>query len=170
MTVRPPKIARLLAADRSLQPIVERAEQIAALAKLCQEALPHALARELRAANFKGGTLVLLATNAAAAAKLKLLAERLRSFLLLHGKEVNAVSVRVQPTTSRSSIDCATHKRASLSPAALSELAALYRRLGDSPARNALRALLKRHGALPPRPDAPRESTPQGARRRAARR
>lgn len=156
MPVRPPKIDRYLAGERSLQPIVEKAERISALSKLCEEALPRELAQQTRAANLKNGTLVLLAANPATAAKLKLLAETLRSFLLLQGKEVNSVSVRVQPTASRAPAVIAAHKQARLSPSALAELSALHDRLPDSPARQALGALLARHDTPP------RDSEPAG--------
>ena len=92
----------------------------------------------MRTVNVKGRTLVLLAANAAAAAKLKLLSETLCSFLLLQGKEVNSVSVRVQPTASRTTSNAASHKNARLSASALAELTELYQRLSDSPARSAL--------------------------------
>ena len=142
-----PKIDRYLAADGGLRPVIEKARDIAALSKLCERALPPELARLVRAANLKNGTLVLLAPSPAAAAKLKLLSETLRSFLLMQGTEVKSVSVRVQPTMSHRASDVAPHKSARLSASALAELRALYDRLGDSPARRALGALLERQAS-----------------------
>ena len=84
--MRPSKIDRYLSADGGMQPVVEKAREIAELSKLCERILPSELARQVRAANLKDGTLVLLAPNAAAAAKLKLLSESLCSFLLLQGR------------------------------------------------------------------------------------
>jgi len=171
--VRPSKIDRYLSADGSLQPVVEKAREIAALSKLCEKILPSELARQVRAANLKDGTLVLLAPNAAAAAKLKLLSESLCSFLLLQGKEIKLVSVRVQPTVSRYGPDAAPHKQARLSPSALADLSGLYQQLADSPARQALKSLLARHGEpgalAPPPAGARKKSAARSGRRRAAR-
>lgn len=141
-----PKLDRFLTADGDLQPVIVKAREILNLSRLCDEFLPPELARHVRAANLKDGQLVLLAANSAAAAKLKLISETLGNFLSKQGAKVIGVSVRVQPRMSRSA-DAAPHKRALLTPESLAELDALYRRLPDSPARNALRAMLERHAA-----------------------
>ncbi|MDA8110535.1 MAG: DciA family protein [Betaproteobacteria bacterium] len=167
--MRPPKIDRYLTADGGLRPVVEKAREIAALSRLCESVLPPEIARQVRAANLKDGTLVLLAPNSAAAAKLRLLSESLCNFLLLQGTKVNLVSVRVQPTASRRTPDAASHKQARLSPAALAELDRLYETLADSPAREALKALLAHQDTTrPPAPPAAAKSKAaagQGRRR-----
>jgi len=86
--VQPSKIDRYLAADDAIRPIVAKARQIDALAKLCADFLPPALVRQVRAANLRDGELVLLASNPPAAAKLKMIAESLRKFLLQQGSKV----------------------------------------------------------------------------------
>lgn len=136
-----PRIDNILAADSDLQPLVAKAREIRALAKHCNEFFPPELARQLRPANFQGGKLVVLAANAAAAAKLKLLSEPLSDFLLKRGAKVNAVLVKVQlaeldNTRSRSP------RSARISPATIVVLSKLYETLGDSPARQALERLL----------------------------
>jgi hypothetical protein len=136
----------LLAADQGMQPLVAKAREIDALSRLCDEFLPSELARQARAANLKDGRLVLLAANSAAAAKLKLLSESLTDFLLKQGAKVNSVSVRVQPK-SVTKINAAAARRGPLSPAGFSALSELYRSLGDSPARRALKAFLDREAA-----------------------
>lgn len=146
VSVQPPKLDRYLAADSGLRPVVEKALEIVALSKLCESALPPELARQMRAANLKDGTLVLLAPNSAAAAKLRLLSDSLCKFLQTQGTKVNLVSVRVQPTASRYKSDAALHKQSRLSPAALAELARLCKALADSPVRQALETLLAHHG------------------------
>jgi hypothetical protein len=157
-----PKLDRLLAAEGELQPLVAKARQIGALARLVDGFLPPDLARQVRVANLREGRLVLLAATPAAAAKLRLLAESLSGFLLQQRAQVSAVSVRVQPIRSQPS-DGAVHKRARLSPAGLAELRALYERMRESPARAALRALLEHH-APPPTP-AKRSARARPARR-----
>jgi hypothetical protein len=139
--VQPSKVGSLLASDAGLQPVAEKARLINALSKLCFDFLPPGLARLVRAVNVKDGQLVLLAASPAAAAKLKLLSETLRQFLLEQRAQVNSVLVRVQPgggnvpeVTSRASRQ--------LSASALGELQRLHERLPDSPARRALKTLL----------------------------
>jgi hypothetical protein len=144
--VQSPKLDRYLAANAELRPVLEKAREIAALSKLCAEILPPAIARDLRVANLKDGTLVLLAPNSAAAAKLKLLSEPLCNFLFIQGTKVKSLSVRVQPNGSRRERDAASHKEARFTAEALAELKKLCDRLGDSPARDALHELLAHHG------------------------
>jgi len=142
--VQPYKIGRVLASDASLQPVVEKARQIGALSKLCFDFLPTGQARLVRAVNLKDRQLVLLAASPAAAAKLKLLSEALLAFVIQQGAQVNSVSVRVQPGAGAENVTVARQSRR-LSPSALEGLQALYRRLPESAARNALKTLLDHH-------------------------
>lgn len=146
--MQPSKVGRLLASDAGFQPIVEKAREINALSKLCVDFLPPGQARLVRAINFNDRPgdrqLILLAASPAAAAKLKLLSEALRKYLSAQGAEVNSVSVRVQPGGAQASPgpDAVPRRPARLSRSALDALQALYRRLPDSPAREALKTLL----------------------------
>jgi len=142
--VQPYKIGRVLASDASLQPVVEKARQIGALSKLCFDFLPTGQARLVRAVNLKDRQLVLLAASPAAAAKLKLLSEALLAFVIQQGAQVNSVSVRVQPGAGAENVTVARQSRR-LSRTALEGLQALYRRLPESAARNALKTLLDHH-------------------------
>ena len=161
-----PKLDRFLTADGDLQPTLVKAREIRALSMLCDKFLPSELARQVRAANLKDGQLVLLAANSAAAAKLKLISETLCNYLSKQGAKVIGVSVRVQPRMSRSA-DAAPQKRAFMTPAVLAELRALYQRMPDSAARNALKALLARHTAGPrPPPTRARKTTAPEPRQR----
>jgi len=130
--------------DAGLQPVITKAREINALSKLCFDFLPPGLARLIRAVNLRDRQLILLAASPAAAAKLKLLAEPLRTYVLEQGAEVNSVSVRVQPGSGPAGDVPARHP-ARLSRGALDALQALYRRLPDSPARGALKTLLDHH-------------------------
>jgi len=139
--MKPPRLDRLLADDGEMQPVVAKAREIHALAKLCKEFLPPDLAKQLRPANFQGGKLVVLAANSAAAAKLRLLSESLGDFLSKRGAKVNSVSVKVQPAAAEF-LDPKQTARTSLSPQAFAILSELYESLAESPARAALRRLL----------------------------
>jgi hypothetical protein len=136
------KLDRFLSADGSFQPVIEKAREIDALSKLCSAFWPPELARLARVANIKDGTLVILAANGPAAAKLKLLGESLGQFLSKQGAKVNSVSVRVQPEAGQPP-DAASQNPPSLSSGGLHELRELYERLEDSPFRNALKKLLE---------------------------
>ncbi len=142
--MQPSKVGRLLALDAGLQPVITKAREINALSKLCFDFLPPGLARLIRAVNLRDHQLILLAASPAAAAKLKLLAEPLRTYVLEQGAEVNSVSVRVQPGPGPAG-DVPSRQPAQLSRGALDALQALYRRLPDSPAREALKTLLDHH-------------------------
>ena len=142
--MQPSKVGRLLASDAGLQPVIAKAHEINTLSKLCFDFLPPGLARLVRAINLRDRQLILVAASPAAAAKLKLLAEPLCQFLLAQRAEVNSVSVRVQPGAPHPA-DAAARQPARLSRSALDGLQALYLRLHDSPAREALKALLDHH-------------------------
>lgn len=167
--MQPPKIDRYLCADDGLRPILAKAQEIGTLAKLCSDFLPAGLANQIQAANLRDGELVLLATNPAAAAKLRMLADSLRKFLLRQGSKVSLVSVRVQPNRSQNPPPASPRGHA-LSTAGISELSALYARLGaDSPLRKALAALLRHQGVKPPPADAPGKAAPGSRQRRRGR-
>ena len=139
--MQPSKVGRVLASDPGLQPVVAKAREINALAKLCGDFLPPGLARLLQGISLRDSQLVLLAASPAAAAKLKLLAEALRKYLLQQGAEVNSVSVRVQPGPAQAT-GAPARQPARLSQSALDALHELYAKLPDSPARKALKTLL----------------------------
>jgi hypothetical protein len=137
-----PRIDTLLATDSEMQPVLAKAREINALAKLCKEFLPPELAALVRPANLQGDKLVILAANSSAAAKLKLLSGSLGDFLVKRGAKVNSVSVKVQPKMSTA--HAAVEPRPTrVSEHAFSVLSELYSSLGDSPARAALKGLLE---------------------------
>ena len=139
--MQPSKVGSLLASDPGLQPVVAKAREISALMKLCCDFLPPGQARLVRAVNLRDGQLVLLAASPAAAAKLKLLSDSLRKYLLEQGAKVNALSVRVQPGTDRVP-EGSARRHPRISQTGISALQELYRKLPDSPARRALKSLL----------------------------
>ena len=138
----PNSIDRFLSADS--EPVLAKARRINELARLCAQFLPPALARHARAANLKGGTLVILADNPAIAAKLKLFSESLAEYLAKQRAEVNSVSVRVQPGHGAAQ-EPLPDKNCALSPATLESLGRLHQGLPESPARRALGVLLAHH-------------------------
>jgi len=152
--VRLPKLDRILAAEATLQPVLAKAHDLRALSGLVDGFLPPELARQARIVNYRDGQIVLVAATPAAAAKLRLLAPSLANFFSKQRLQVNSVSIRVQPNASPKT-DVAPQKTAHLSTRTLDSLRALYETMSNSPARDALRALLERRGVIPAGP-APR--------------
>jgi hypothetical protein len=139
------KLGRVLSAEGELQPVLAKARDLRALAGLVQGFFPADLARQVRVANYRDGEVVLVAANPAAGAKLRLLAPTLSRFLSERRWQVNSVSIRVQPNSSRQA-SVAPQKTATLSTPTLDSLRALHERMADSPARAALGRLLARRG------------------------
>lgn len=137
-----PKIDRILSVDAELQPLVAKTRDLRALRGLVDGFLPPDLARLTRVANFRDGELVLLAANAAAAAKLRLLGEPLSAYLSERRWQVNSVALRVQPNTPRGR-PAAAQKSVHLSTLTLERLRGLHERMAPSPARDALGRLLR---------------------------
>jgi hypothetical protein len=137
------KIDRILSADAELQPLVSKARDLRALRGHVDGFLPPDLARQARVANFRDGELVLLAANASAAAKLRLLAVPLSAYLSERRWQVNSVSLRVQPNTSRGEV-VAVQQSVHLSTHTIESLRALHGRMQASPARDALGRLIER--------------------------
>lgn len=141
------KLGRILSAEGDLQPVLAKARDLRALAGLVQGFFPADLARQVRVANYREGDVVLIASNAAAGAKLRLLAPTLSQFLSERRWQVNSVSIRVQPNSARRLV-AAAQKTATLSTPTLDSLRALHDRMGPSPARDALGRLLQRYGRV----------------------
>jgi hypothetical protein len=149
--MRPPKLGRILAAEATLQPVLAKAHELRALAGLLDGFLPPDLARQARVVNYRDGEVVLVAATSAAAAKLRLLAPSLANLLSKQRLQANSVSIKVQLNPSRSR-DVAPPKSVQLSTPTLNGLSTLYKSMRDSPARDALRALLERRGVTPAAP------------------
>jgi len=165
--VRLPKLGRILSADGELQPLVAKTRDIAALAGFVDGFVPPDLASQVRVANIREGELVLLAANSSAAAKLKLLAPSLNRFLVEQRYQVSSVSVRVQPNAPGKA-SAAAQKTAYFSTPTLDSLQALHDGMQDSPAREALGGLLRRHDPRRAEEPPPRKAAarPAGRKRR----
>jgi hypothetical protein len=155
--VRLPKLDRVLLADVELQPLMAKVRNLRALARLLDGFLPPDLVGQATVANFREGELVLLGANAAAAAKLRLLAPSLSGYLSKQRFQVNSVSIRVQPNASRA-LSVATQKSVRLSTHTINSLRALHDRMRASPAREALGRLLEHQdrAEAPPKTKKPR--------------
>jgi hypothetical protein len=162
--VRLPKLGWILSAEGDLQPLVAKTRDLRTLAGLVEVFLPPDLARQGRVANFREGELVLVAANAAAAAKFRLLAPALSRFLLERRWQVNSVSVRVQPNAPGAA-GGASHKSVHLSANTLGSLKILHDEMQPSPAKVALARLLSRRGARLPEEPPPQKTAPARSRK-----
>ena len=137
------KLGRILAAEASLQPVLAKAQELRALAGLLDGFLPAELSRQVRVVNYRDAEVVLSASSAAMAAKLRLLAPSLIIFFSKQRLQVNSVRIRVQPNASQTTV-AAPQKSAYFSTSTLDSLRKLYKEMRPCPARDALGRLLEK--------------------------
>src|SRR5262245_25615651 len=90
------KIDEVLARSGELRALSVQAQRLAELQQVLHEAVPSSLVHSARVSTFRAGRLVVLADNAAVAAKLKQLAPRLLRHLQERGNQVTGIQVEVQ--------------------------------------------------------------------------
>lgn len=103
MPIEPDKqLARhYIRAHDDLGPLADRASALIEIRRIVRECLPDGLARACVVANFRQQTLVIDADNAAVAAKVRQLAQRLTARLLEKGWQISAITLRIQGRTIR---------------------------------------------------------------------
>jgi hypothetical protein len=140
------KIGDVIANSGNLTALARQARRLIDLQQLLLEATPSALAAASRVTDLKSGTLVILADNAAVAAKLRQLAPRLLKHVQKQRLEVTGIRVDVQVKTHKIKGEDEVTKH-SLPPDAITNLGALSESLSPSPLKSALVRLLARRGA-----------------------
>lgn len=133
----------MIASSGDLKALAQQARRLRDLQHLLFESTPVALARASRVANYKAGTLVVLADNAATAAKLRQLAPRLLLHLNKRGFEVTVLRVEVQVKAHKIKAEDDITKR-SLPPDAIQDFARLSDALPQSPLKSAVARLVAR--------------------------
>lgn len=129
----------------NLQALLQQAEKLLALQAAWNEAAPKPLAAASVAGAMRGQTLIVYARNGAVAAKLQQLAPSLLEKIQKRGIEVTAIRVDVQiesPPPGKKQKDL------TVSQNALASLTQLEQNLADSPLKNALRTLIRRHSEI----------------------
>ncbi|MBI1965421.1 MAG: DUF721 domain-containing protein [Betaproteobacteria bacterium] len=137
------RIGNLLASPGELQALSRQAQRLAELQQVLFEAVPPALSKATRVKNHRGGTLFLLADNAAVAAKLRQLAPRLLLHLQIRAVEVTGIRVEVQVKAPLISAGNDVTKRA-LPTDAVKNFGKLSDALPPSPLKSALVRLVTR--------------------------
>ena len=80
----------------TLGPLAARAADLIELRRLFRTNIPPGLAEAAQLANFREGTIIVMAENSAVAAKLKQLTPRLTTLFREKGWQVNAIRIQLQ--------------------------------------------------------------------------
>jgi hypothetical protein len=139
------KIGDVIANSGNLTALARHARRLSDLQRLLLEATPFALAAASRVTDLRAGTLVLLADNAAVAAKLRQLAPRLLKHVQKQQAEVTGIRVEVQVKTHEIKAGDEVTKQP-LPAEAIKDLGGLAETLPPSPLKSALDRLLARRG------------------------
>ena len=142
-----PTIFEFLRGNDGVGNLLPAAARILELRQDLLAIVPAVLRETCEVAEFTDETLSLRVSSAGAAAKLRQMLPRLREGLLDRGWQVNAIRLRVQAIASLElSNSCASGpKRAQMPADALAAFGKLDENLADSPLREAIRRLVKRH-------------------------
>jgi hypothetical protein len=137
------KINEVLTHSGELRALSDQARRLAELQQVLLEAIPSPLNRSARVSTFRAGRLVVLAGNAAVAAKLRQLAPRLLRFMQERENEVTGIQIDVQVAVPQRDSAKAPSGR-DLSLTAIASLEGLAGTLKDSPLKQALDRMVQR--------------------------
>lgn len=138
-----------LNADDAMARLAAHAARLQQLQQVFVAAVPAAMARASRVANYKAGVVIIHAENGAVAAKLRQLAPSLTAEFRQRGQEVTEIRIKVQP------LDAAlqqTHTpvAAVLGAASRASIERLAGDLPDGPLRDSLRRFMQKVGKIKP--------------------
>ena len=141
------KIDFYLDSSSSLRALTGAARRVSELQQIFLKAAPLPLAQACRVKQLSGGTLVLLAENAAIAAKLRQLAPRLLATYVKQGSEVTAIKVEVQVSGGGPPQAPSRRQPQALSLDSIESLEGLAAAMEDTPLKDALNRLAARQRA-----------------------
>ena len=147
------KIDFYLDSSSSLRALTGAARRVSELQQIFLKAAPQPLAQACRVKQLRGGTLVLLAENAAIAAKLRQLAPRLLATYVQQASEVTAIKVEVQVSGGTPPQPSGRRQPEALSLDSIKSLEELAAGLEDTPLKEAINRLAARQRSNR-RPDA----------------
>ncbi|MFN7087696.1 MAG: DciA family protein [Burkholderiales bacterium] len=138
------KIGNLLTASGELKALYRHAQRLLELQQVFSDSAPAALARASRVKSCRGGTLHILADNAAVAAKLRQLTPRLLLLVQKREPQITGIQVAVQVAKA-----AATTRKTPANPAlsldSIEKFRLLSEQTPDSPLKSALTNLVRRH-------------------------
>ena len=138
------KIGNLLTAPGELKALSGKAQRLLRLQQEFLDAAPPALAQATRVKNYREGTLLISADNAAVAAKLKQLAPRLLIIIRKNEPQVTGIQVAVQVRKSQNDARIKSKKQ-QLSIDSIEKFKMLSEAVPDSPLKSAIANLVRRH-------------------------
>ena len=126
----------------AISALMPQAERLIELREILASLLPESLARHCSVANFKQGRVIILASNGATAAKLKLMLPALTEQFSGRATEVTGLEVSVQAPVQTPQV---TDKSSKMTPEAVSELTGLCEQLPDSELKKVLLRIVFQH-------------------------
>ncbi len=136
------KVGDLLASTGEFRALSHQARRLTEVQQVLLEAVPFPLTRALRVKNLRAGTLFVIASNAAVAAKLRQLAPTLLCHVQKRLVEVTGIQVEVQVAEQQKA--CPDKPVRDLSLAAVSAIDRLAGTLKESPLKSALSRMSQR--------------------------
>lgn len=137
------KLQSFLSSTSSLAALASQAERVRALQRHWEQVAPPSFAQTCKVSGLRDQILVLYANNGAIAAKVRQLAPTMLDKLKKRGLEVTAIQVRVQACSLKP--EQKPIKTLRLGVAGKDSLQQLAERLEESPLKQALERMLKRH-------------------------
>ncbi len=133
-------LSAYLVQAEGIDALMPQAKRLLALRQVLRDALPEPLGKNSTVANYRQGRLVLYASNAAIAAKIKLLRPTLVARYASMGLEVTAMDIEVQPDAVKGA---APRKSAVLSQNARRSLTELCSQLPESELKSVIAAMAR---------------------------
>ena len=136
------KVSEILVADDALGNLAAASRRVQQLQRIYLETVPAALCRASRVGWARGGVVSVIASNGAAAAKLRQMTPRILDGFRRHGLECNSMRIEVQVDAGTERLGTGSQKK--LSPGALNAVEEAVRIVPPSPLRDALERLARR--------------------------
>jgi hypothetical protein len=140
---------RSLLASGEFKGLTGRVRRLMELQQTFLDSAPPLLAQASRVGNCRGGTLLLLADNAAVAAKLRQLAPRLLARMREREPEITGIQIEVQVRRTPDALPARPGKSV-LNPEAIEKISRLSEAVPASPLKSALAALVRHHADVRP--------------------
>jgi hypothetical protein len=136
------KVGDLIAQTRELRALSQHARRLTEVQQVLLAIVPFPLSRAIRVGNLRAGTLLVVADNAAVAAKLRQLVPTLLRHVRKRELEVTGIQVEVQVAEQQK--PCLDKAVRDLSRTTVEDLDRLARSLKDSPLKAAISLMVRR--------------------------
>ena len=138
------KLGHLLGASDELKALTARTRRLRELQALLVRSAPRELAKASRVKNYRAGTLLIGADNAAVATRLRQIAPRLLATISKTEKEITGIRIEVQVSgAARERVK--PSRKTALTPDAVDKFQQLAKRVEDAGLKSALARLARHH-------------------------